>query len=258
MQLFDLTGKTALITGAARGIGERIAYALSHAGARVILTDCTIEKLKITGGGYKNALIMEMNVACKESVYSTIKLLEEQGEKIDICVNNAGIAKPTPIFEMIDSDDFENIIQVNLIGVWYVTQALAIHMKKNNIQGSIINIGSINGAEVPALQGSAYNASKAAIMHMAKGLVGELSPHNIRINSICAGFFPTEMSKKTLETLGDDITNFIPLGFVASLSDLDGLIIYLASNNASRYLTGSCITLDGGVSCRTLTNVKKG
>jgi NAD(P)-dependent dehydrogenase (short-subunit alcohol dehydrogenase family) len=244
MQLFDLTGKTALITGAGRGLGERFARALVAAGARVILSDRGIERVEILAEELKNTLAIQMDVSHKESVRSAFEKLEAQGEKIDICVNNAGIAKITSVFEPDESADFERVIQVNLIGLWYVTKAVANHMKNYEIEGSIINIGSINGAAFPALQGAAYNASKAAVMHMTKGLVGELSPYNIRINSISPGFFPTEMTKG----VDNSVIKKIPLGFISDLSDLDGIILYLASNKASRYMTGSCITIDGGIS----------
>ena len=122
-------------------------------------------------------------------------------------------------------------------------------MKQHGIHGSIINIASINGAARPSTIGAGYNVSKAAVIHMTKSLVSELSTCNIRINAISPGFFPTDMTKSA-NTNGfiDEVAKKIPLGFMPKLSDLDGAILYLASNKASSYVTGSIITVDGGIS----------
>lgn len=248
MNPFDLTGKTALITGASAGLGEGFVRALSSAGARVILTARRHDKLEILAKELKNAMAIEMDVSSKASVRKAFHQLEQIGEKIDICVNNAGIALLTSVFEPDDQEDFESTIQTNLMGVWYVTKAIANHMKNHGIHGSIINIGSVNGDAFPAEGGHAYNASKAAVMQMTKGLVGELSPHNIRINSISPGFFITEMTKETLKSMADSLLNKIPMEFLAEPGDMAGTILYLASNKASRYVTGSCLTIDGGIS----------
>jgi NADP-dependent 3-hydroxy acid dehydrogenase YdfG len=145
MQLFDLKGKTAIITGASSGLGEQFARYLSGAGARVLLAARRIDKLNTLAAELNNAKAIQMDVSDKQSVKSCFAELEKDGEKIDICVNNAGIAALTPIFEEDDNDNFESIIQTNLMGVWYVTKAVANHMKGHKINGSIINIASING-----------------------------------------------------------------------------------------------------------------
>jgi NAD(P)-dependent dehydrogenase (short-subunit alcohol dehydrogenase family) len=252
MNLLDLTGKTALITGASRGLGTQIARALSSAGARVVLTARRVDQLEALASELQNSLAIEMDVSNKESVYMAFEKLEKLGEKIDICVNNAGVALLTSIFDPDDQRDqkgyFERVMQTNVMGVWYVTKQVANHMKNHDIQGSIINIGSVNGDAIPAIVGASYNASKAAVMHMTKGLVGELSPHKIRINAISPGFFKTDMTKETFETYGDALVKKVPLYYEGNLSDIDGAILYLASNKASRYVTGSTITVDGGIS----------
>jgi NADP-dependent 3-hydroxy acid dehydrogenase YdfG len=143
-QLYDFHGKTALITGASGGLGEQFARCLHARGARVLLASRRDDKLKVLSNELGNAMAIKMDVADKNSVISCFAELEATGEKIDICVNNAGIAKLTPIFEEEQNDDFESLIQTNLMGVWYVTKAVANHMKNNNIHGSIINIASVN------------------------------------------------------------------------------------------------------------------
>jgi NAD(P)-dependent dehydrogenase (short-subunit alcohol dehydrogenase family) len=250
MQLFDLKGKTALVTGASSGLGEQFSRCLSGAGARILLAARRVDKLNALAANLGNAKAIQMDVADKSSVLRAFHQLEEAGEKIDICINNAGIAKATSIFDLDEQNDFESIMQTNVMGVWYVTKATVKHMKQQDIHGSIINIGSINGNTLPAATGSSYNASKAAVMHMTKSLVGELSSYHIRINAISPGFFLTDMTKgaNANENWVNEIVKKIPLGFSPDLSDLDGAVLYLASNKASRYVTGSIITVDGGIS----------
>jgi NAD(P)-dependent dehydrogenase (short-subunit alcohol dehydrogenase family) len=253
MNFFDLNGKTALITGASSGLGMRFVEVLSQHGAKVILVARRIEKLnelaaEIQSKGGK-AVPIQMDVADRESVKSGLEILFEQKEKIDILINNAGTAELTPVFESEDKEDhlFHETFHTNVIGVWYVTKIVANHMKDHKIDGSIINIGSVNGDLVPPVGGSAYAASKAAVHQLTRQLVTELSTHNIRINTISPGLFKTEMTERHI---GDSeaVTKKIPLGFVADPKDMDALILYLASNKASRYMTGSTITIDGGVS----------
>ncbi len=250
--LFDLTGKTALITGASSGLGEQFAHTLSKAGARVLLAARQFDKLKALAESLPNALAVEMDVAKKESVHKAFTLLEQQGERIDIALNNAGIAKLTPIFDPDPQSDFEAIMQTNVMGVWYVTKAVARHMKDHTMPGSIINIASVNGDLFPKKEAAAYSISKAAIIHLTKMLVGELSPYKIRINCISPGLFHTPLTDYQLNTQAarQKMEKLIPLHFVASTSDMDGLLLYLASSKASAYVTGACFTIDGGISWR--------
>jgi NAD(P)-dependent dehydrogenase (short-subunit alcohol dehydrogenase family) len=236
MNLFDLSGKTALITGASGGLGERFARTLSQAGARVILAARRKDRLESITQSLKNALPLEMDVADPRSVRTAFQKLDQAKEKVDICINNAGIARTTPLFE---SDGART---------WYVTHSVANHMKAHSIEGSIINIGSVNGELLPAPTGTGYSASKAAVIHFAKTTAVELAPYKIRVNTICPGFFITDMTKETRENFNDFLLNKIPIGFIGDPSDLDGAVLFLASNRASRYVTGSCITVDGGIS----------
>ena len=249
-QLYDFSGKTALITGASGGLGEQFARCLNARGARAILASRSYDKLQGLCNELGNAKAIKMDVADKDSVISCFAELEKSGEKIDICINNAGIAKLTPVFEEEQNDDFESLIQTNLLGVWYVTKAVANHMKNNNIHGSIINIASINGEAFPYKKVTGYAISKAAVIHMSKSLVAELSPYEIRINSISPGLFRTPMTAHKIGTEEQQkaFANCIPLGFVASPHDLDSAIMFLAHNEYSAYVTGTNITVDGGTS----------
>ncbi len=187
--MYDFKDKTALITGASSGLGERFATCLSQSGARVILVSRDIDKLNNLANQLSNAKAMPVNVTDKKSIADCFTQLEAGGEKIDICINNAGIAKLTPVFQEDHDDHFESVLQTNLMGVWFMTKAVAKHMKKHDVHGSIINIGSVNGENIPALGGCAYSISKAAVIHLSKTLVGELSPYKIRINCISPGWF---------------------------------------------------------------------
>ena len=250
MNYFNLQGKTALITGASSGLGKQFAICLANAGARVILSARRSEPLKFLSGQIKQSIWITMDVSDSDSVQKTITELETQEEKIDICINAAGVAKLTPIFDATDYHDFERIIQTNVMGTWYVTHAIANHMKKYSLSGSIINIASVNGANRLREELSGYAASKAAVIQMTKALVGELSKANIRINCIAPGLFHTPLTDYKLHTEAarEEMSKKIPLRFVADVSDLDSTILYLASNDASRYVTGTCLTVDGGVS----------
>lgn len=248
--LFDLKGKTAFITGASSGLGEQCAYTLSKAGARVILIGRNLNKLEAVASKLNNAMAVARDVSDKDAVNKALNELDESGERIDICINSAGIATLTPIFEEEDKGNFEQIIQTNLMGTWYITKAVALHMKRHNIHGSIINISSVNGANKLREGLASYAASKAAVIQLTKALVGELSLYKIRINCIAPGLFHTPLThyKLSSEEAQKSMEKLIPLGFVAQPTDLEGVILLLASNAASAYITGSCITIDGGVS----------
>ena len=250
MQLFDLKGKTALITGASSALGERFARCLSGAGARVILAARRIDKLNDLAANLGNAKAIQMDVADKNSVQKCFSELDDSEERIDICINNAGIFKATPVFEEDHQDDFESVMQTNVMGVWYVAKAASNHMKRRGTHGSIINISSVNGANYLQANRVGYCASKAAVIQMTKALVGELSPSKIRVNCIVPGPFHTPATDYKVSTpeLRKNLEASIPLGFFAEPRDLDGAILYLASNQASRYVTGSIITIDGGIS----------
>jgi NAD(P)-dependent dehydrogenase (short-subunit alcohol dehydrogenase family) len=250
MQLFDLKGKTVIITGASSGLGEQFARCLSGAGARVVLAARRVDKLNALASELDNAKILKMDVADKNSVQKCFSELDGSEEQIDICINNAGIFKATPVFEEDHLDDFESVMQTNVMGVWYVAKAAANHMKKRGTHGSIINISSVNGANYLQANRVGYCASKAAVIQMTKALVGELSPSKIRVNCIVPGPFHTAATDYKVSTpeLRENLEASIPLEFFAKPSDLDGVILYLASNQASRYVTGSIITVDGGIS----------
>lgn len=246
LKTYDLHGKTALVTGASSGLGERFAKILDQAGCHVVLASRRKNKMKKIASAFNNPLCVEMDVRDSDSVHSAFESIRKKHQTIDICINNAGLFKATPIDEGLDDDTFEDIFLTNVIGVWHVTKQAVKLMKEKSTSGAIINIGSINGDRVLPTHGSGYAASKAALIQLTKAWVEELSPHNIRINAISPGYVKTPpMSEKVVA----EAKKITPVGFVADPKDLDGLVLYLASNALSRYVTGGHLVIDGGLSC---------
>lgn len=247
-----LDGKTALVTGASTGLGKQMCRCLAAAGARVILASRSLEQLEIFAKELGNALPLRMDVADKVSVKNAFEYLEQKKERIDICINNAAASRcATAIFEVEENDELEQMFQTNVFGVWYVTKYVAIHMKKHEIHGSIINIGSVSGEQVLGPTMAAYSASKAAVRQMTKALTGELADYNIRINCVQPGLFITEKNKEGRMAIIEDkplLKSLIPLNFVAEPKELDGIILFLSSNLTSKYVTGACFNIDGGTS----------
>lgn len=248
---YDFSGKTALITGASAGLGAQFARALSKHGARVIVTARRGDRLEALAKELGNAKAICMDVTEASSVKTVFNTLEADGERIDICINNAGVLARTALFEEDNSETFATIMQTNVTGVWHVTQQAAIHMRKHNIKGSIINISSTGGDRASRPNLSAYYASKAAVIRMTQTLCLELSEHHIRINAVLPGVFYTDMNKAVLDDpkVRTLVEEAIPEKRVGQTGDLDGIILYLASNAASSYATGSCFTVDGGLGC---------
>jgi len=259
--IFNLKGKTALITGASQGLGARFAQLLASEGVTVILAARQIHKLNQIAHGIElsggKALVLALDVTDKTQIkHSITKLLSQKNIHIDILVNNAGLSLLTPIFNNVDTDEaetdkaFEQIMYTNVFGTWFVSCVTANHMKENNICGSIINIASVCGAHKLRSNLTGYCASKAAVIQMTKAMVGELATASIRVNCIVPGLINTPMTDDRVsdKKARKKIENTIPLHFVSEPEDFDGALLYLASNNASRYVTGSCITVDGGAS----------
>ena len=191
-----------------------------------------------------NIIPLEMDVNDKNSVKTIFEKIKTQTKSLDFCVNAAGIFLGTSIFSKDDNEDFEQNIQTNLMGTWYVCKQAAKFMKEKNTEGSIINIGSIVGDAAPMSGASGYCVSKSGVIHLTKALVGELSEFKIRINCISPGAFNTKIAAQWIEENGYQV----PLEFVADPENIKGLVLYLASNKLSNYVTGADYVIDGGLS----------
>jgi len=247
--LFDLTGKTAIVTGSARGIGQAIAIELARYGANVVITDiipgnATVNKIKALK---RKSFFIKVDVSKKQEVENLINETLKQFKKIDILVNNAGIFQPSPT-ETLKEEDWEKTIDINLKGYFLCAQAASKHMLKRK-KGVIINIASVAGLEGYA-QGASYCASKGGIINLTNSLAAEWGPKGIRVNSICPGVIETAMTKGMLtnKKTKQGMLMKIPLKRTGKPIDIAGAAVFLASD-VSSYITGTEIIIDGGWTC---------
>jgi NAD(P)-dependent dehydrogenase (short-subunit alcohol dehydrogenase family) len=253
-ELFNLTGRKALVTGAGRGIGRVLALTLAEAGCDVCLLGTTMENIEAVANeihqlGHKGIAI-QTDVSKKEQVDKAFLQTAEQLGRLDICVNNAGVSmrKAHRAAEEMKEEDWDRIMDINLKGIFLCAQAAAQIMIPQR-QGSIINIASMSAftVNVPQKQ-AAYNASKAGVSMLTKALAVEWAQYGIRVNSICPGYIKTDMLSDAthLFPIWESLT---PLGRIGNPEELSGALIYLASE-ASSYMTGHDLVVDGGYTIR--------
>ncbi|CAF1120601.1 unnamed protein product [Rotaria sp. Silwood1] len=252
--IFNLTGRVALITGAARGLGFTMARALGEFGARLALFDMDNTSLQAAAKTLSNdgleVLNLHGDVTNVSDVTKCIDNVVKKYNSLDIVVNNAGIVCNAPAEDM-SLKDWQRQIDVNLTGVFLVSQAAGRQMIKQK-SGNIINIASMSGliANVPQPQCS-YNASKAGVILLTKSLASEWAQHNIRVNSISPGYMNTSLTAKGLQNpeWAQQWRSLTPMNRVGEPHELAGLVVYLASD-ASSFVTGSNILIDGGYTVR--------
>lgn len=250
MEKFSLKGQVGIVTGGGQGLGKIFSNAFAEAGANVVVAELnahTGQKTarEVTARG-RRALFVETDVANKLSIEAMVDRTIEEFGRIDFLMNNAGIVKWCPA-ESVTEDDWRQVIDVNLNGLFYCSQAAAKQMIKQK-RGCIINIASMSGYIVNRPQPQAsYNASKAAVIHLTRSLAAEWAPHNIRVNAIAPGYMDTAMTHKSFEdpNYGPIWTDGIPMHRPGKPEELAPLAIFLASE-ASSYVTGSTIIIDGG------------
>ncbi len=246
--IFDLSGKSALITGASSGIGSHFAETLTQAGANVVLASRRTRRLKKRAKELKNPHTeiswVQLDVTNRDSVEAAFHETATLFGRIDIVVNNAGIASQGLALETTERT-WDDVIATNLKGVWLVAQQAGQHMAADSRGGTIINIASILGRRV--MGGVApYAAAKAAVEHLTRVLAYEWARHSIRVNAIAPGYIVTDMNRDYLESpLGEKAKLKIPQKRFGRPEDLDGPLLLLASD-ASSYMTGSTIVADGG------------
>ena len=249
-QLFDLAGKTAVVTGAGQGLGEAMALALAGAGADVVLADLrpdTAETVaaRIREGG-RQALVVQADVSKADQVGRLAAEATERFGKVDILVNNAGISRRAPSVEMTLAD-WQAVIDVNLTGVFLCCQAFAKGMLERR-HGKIINTASMSALivnrDVPQ---APYYASKAGVVMLTKALAAEWAPFHVNVNAIAPGYMSTPLNTGFLAdpARAAQWTDTTPAGRIGEPSDLAGAVVYLASA-ASDFVTGQLLTVDGG------------
>ena len=247
MQCYDLKGKTAIITGATKGIGKEIAIKLSNCGANITLVARNKKDLmkikKIIDSSGNKSIAISADVSNLNSFNDIISQTIDKWDKIDILINNAGITKDNIIMRMKE-EEWEDVVNVNLKGCFNGIKAVSREMMKNKY-GKIINITSVIGLIGNAGQ-SNYSASKAGILGLTKSIAKELGSRNITVNSIAPGYIETEMTEKLAEHIKENLLKSIPLNRFGTVTDVANLTCFLVSDNA-HYITGQTFNVDGGM-----------
>ena len=254
--LFRLNGRTALVTGGSRGLGEEIAQGLAEAGANVYIVARrekwllpAIESLRATGAKCDGSVC---DVADPAQVKDTVRRAAESLGHVDILVNNAG-ATWGALAEEMPLDKWQSVIATNLTGAFLFSQECAHGMIARRF-GRIVNIASIAGMRGSLPRGihcSGYVAAKGGLIALTRELACKWAPHNIRVNAIAPGFFPTRMTEGVLPNLIEDLKQNVPLGRPGKDGEIKGVALFLASD-ASNYVTGQTLAVDGGSTAVTV------
>lgn len=243
----NLSGKTALVTGAAQGIGRDIALGLAADGADVAICDVNLDAALKTAAEIeargRKSLAVKANVASADDVAAMIEQTIQKFGKIDILVNNAGITRDGLLIRMKD-EDWDLVLSINLKGAFLCTKAALKHMTKQR-SGTIINIASIVGAMGNAGQAN-YVASKAGLIGITKTIAREYANRNITANAVAPGFIDTAMTQALPDNVKQDLAKQIPLGRLGTSEDVANAVRFLASPAAS-YITGQVIHVNGGM-----------
>ncbi len=242
-----LHGRAALVTGASGGLGSHFAGVLARSGARVAVAArradacaAVCEAIAAAGG---ESYPVRMDVADGASVKAAVAEVEERFGRLDILINNAGIAAPAPALDL-GEDDWDAVLDTNLKGAFLAAQAAAHAMKRHG-GGTIVNVASILGLRV-AGQVAAYAASKAGLVQLTRALALEWARHGVRVNALCPGYIETEINRGFFASAaGQAMLKRVPQRRLGQPSDLDGPLLLLCSD-ASAYMTGAVVAVDGG------------
>ena len=252
LERFDLTGRTAVVTGGSRGIGRACAEALGEAGARLVLASCDTEQLEVTRGQLAatglEVAAYDLEVTDPAAVDRVAARVAADHRGADILVASAGIARSGTPAEDVDDELYRDVMSVNLDGVFWCCRAFGRQMLAKG-KGSIVTIGSISGKIVNTPQNqSYYNASKAAVHHLSRSLAAEWAARGVRVNSVAPGYIRTQMTLFGIEEnppLGAEWVERTPMKRLGEPEEIAATVLFLASD-ASSWLTGSIIVADGG------------
>lgn len=249
-ELFDLTGRTALVTGASSGLGRRMALVLAAAGATVAVTARRAQRLDDLAAEHPSIVpfVADLTVAAQRQ--ALVSAVEDRLGPLDVLVNNAGIADPKPV-ERETLEDFMAMIELNLVAAWHLTKMFGVGMVARG-SGSVINIASIIGVVgATPIKQTGYPAAKGGLVNLTREMGVQWARKGVRVNAICPGWFETEMTEGMFETGSGQ--NFIesntPLQRPGRVEELDGPLLLLASD-ASSFMTGAIVLVDGGWTAR--------
>jgi NAD(P)-dependent dehydrogenase (short-subunit alcohol dehydrogenase family) len=252
-QLLELRGKHALVTGGSRGLGLQIAEALGEMGASVAITARKKDELDAAVAHLGKAKIEASAHVCdmgkRDAIVPMADAVLERYGRVDILVNNAGATWGAPAEEH-PLEAWDKLVNLNLTGVFVLTQYVGRKSMIPARWGRVINIASIAGLmgqDPRIVRTIAYNATKGGLVNFTRALAAEWGAHGITVNAICPGFFPSKMTQATLDTTGELIRDWTPTKRLGNDEDLKGLAVLLASE-ASRHITGQAIAVDGGAS----------
>ena len=252
--LFDLSGRIALVTGASQGLGRRFARVLAEHGAAVGLAARQVDKLaelerEIAAQGGRAASVA-LDVTDQSSIEGALANIEDALGPIDVLINNAGVAVSKGVLEQTEAD-WDKVVGTNLKGAFFVAQAVAKRMVARDPKpasgGNIVNIASVLALDVIGHL-APYAAAKGGLWQLTRSMALELARHKVRVNALAPGYIVTEINREFLETgtVGERLKKRIPQRRFGTPEDLDGALLLLASD-ASRYMTGSIVVLDGGL-----------
>ncbi len=251
LDLFRLDGKTAVVTGGGRGLGQYMAEALSDAGANVVLCSRKLEALEEVKAGIEEsggkALALACDVTNPEDVEKVVSETEGTFGTVDVLVNNSGATWGAPALEM-PLDKFDQVVAVNVRGTFLMSQVVGRRMVERGEGGRIINIASVAGllgGHPDYMQTVGYNASKGAVISMTRDLATTWAQYGINVNAIAPGWFPTKMSGGLIEKFEEKMLDRIPLHRFGGPEDIKGVVLFLASP-ASAFMTGQTVVVDGG------------
>ena len=250
MNMFDLTGKLALVTGSSQGIGRTLVQGLAEAGATVIVHGRDHAKARraaneITEATGRTAHVAVFDVTDSAAVDAGIGAIEAEHGVVDILVNNAGVQRRAPIAEFTN-EDWDTLIGTNLSSVFYLSRRVAAGMTGRG-SGKIVQIGSVQSLLArPSI--AAYSATKGAIVMFTKGLCADLAPHGVQVNAIAPGYFATELTQALVDDVEFSawVAKRTPAGRWGDTKDLVGALVFLASG-ASDFVNGQTLFVDGGM-----------
>lgn len=252
--LFDLTGRTAIVTGASAGLGVTFAETLASKGAKVVLAARRLDRLQAVAATLTEAGATALPIACDVGDAAQVQAMVAQAVdrfgRVDILVNNAGlVADIGPVPERLPHDLFAQTVQVNLLGVWYCCREVGARMLSDGKGGSIINVSSILGLGGQQNYPPAYQATKAAVINLGRALACSWADRGVRVNALVPGYFPSEMTNAFFASPAflDRVQAQAPMGRIGRPEELAGALLFLASD-ASSFVTGQTVVVDGGFS----------